>query len=69
MASDADTIQAAIVANVAKPKKVKTSTAEFEQHDLSEQIAAQKHVASQDAAADNPFFGLRVRKARFRCRD
>lgn len=62
MATDnSETIQT----NAAKPKRVKTPTAEVEQHPIADQIAADKHAAANSGASQNEFFGMRVRKARF----
>lgn len=58
-------IQAIIDANLAKPKRVRTSTAEFEQHSIPDQLAAQKQAAAGEAGSNNEYFGFRVRKARF----
>ncbi len=44
-----DTIKDAISENAAGPQRVRGDEGEVEQHDLKDQIAADKHVAQKDA--------------------
>lgn len=52
--------------NAARPKRVKTTTAEVEQFSLAEQIEYERYKAGKAAraASSSPFAGLRITKAK-----
>jgi hypothetical protein len=59
--TDAEIINAAIVANAQQPKRMRHGGREVEQHALKDLIDAAGHVAG-DASADQPHFGMRFVK-------
>jgi hypothetical protein len=65
MASDADTIRDAIVELADKPAAVSMDAGSLTNRPLTELIEVEKHIAAQNGAADNEFFGIRARRARF----
>ena len=60
-----DDILAAIIANLAQPKRARTDAGEVEQHDLSDQVAAAKFALAMSAVSAvsgvsrSPFSALR----------
>ena len=57
----ADDLKDAIKKNAEGPKRVKGDSAEVEQHDLDEQIAADRYLASK-AAASSKGLGIKLTK-------
>jgi hypothetical protein len=65
--ADANDIADELASQALKPEEVDTSVAKVKNRPLADLIAAQKHLAAQEAsgADGNGFFGIRMRKARF----
>ena len=57
----ADNLDNTIRDNAAGPKRAKGDSAEMEQHSLSDQVAADRYLASKNAAK-NKGLGIRFRK-------
>lgn len=67
--ADSSDIETTIGSQGSRPKRVKTDLGETESRSADELIAIQQHLAANEAADNNEFFGLRVRKARLRRRE
>lgn len=64
MATSSD-ITDELAAQALKPAAVDTSVVKVTNRPLADLIAAQKHLANNEAVGENEFFGIRCRKARF----
>lgn len=58
----ADDLHDAIAENAKGPKKAKGDSSEMEQHDLQDQIAADRYLASKAASASKKSLGLKLFK-------
>jgi len=65
MALSSDELQEIVDTAAAGPLKASTGAGSVEARPLKELMELQQGAAADEAAADGPLFGLRVRKARF----